>query len=65
MIQKFDWWFKKRFIETYDDYNENNWIDEYLNYYHIPYEYNSFLSIMKESYYPIEGKMVGNNIKKF
>ena len=58
------------YIGSYDDYNENKLIDDYLNYYNTKFEYenNTQLILMNESYYPIlyiEGKMVENNLKIF
>jgi hypothetical protein len=58
------------YIGTYNNYNENKLIDDYLNYYNTKFEYenNTQLRLMNESYYPIlyiEGKMIENNLKIF
>ena len=58
------------YIGTYEDYNKNKLIDEYLNFYNTKYEYNNNTQLisMKDSYYPvlyIEGRMVENNLRIF
>ena len=58
------------YLGNYENYDLNNLIDEYLNYYNtkIVFENNTQIYNMKESYYPIlfvEGRMVENNIEIF
>ena len=58
------------YLGNYKNYDLNNLIDKYLNYYHtkIIFENNTQIYNLKESYYPIlfvEGRMVENNIGIF
>ncbi len=58
------------FIGSYNNYNQSELVNEYINYYHIKLilENNSQIFQMKESYFPnlfFDGKKIENNLQIF